>query len=105
MTKIEQMEEFMQKAQENEALQKKFAEILQAEELEETEKWLAGLGYQFNLKELQEHMADGIPLSEDQLDAVAGGGTMNAAQISNQMVKQGNNSPLSQMQCMKFMKG
>ena len=31
------------------------------------------VGYQFNLEELQEHMEDGIPLAEDQLDTVAGG--------------------------------
>ena len=76
MTKIEQMDELVQKAQEDAALQQKFAEILLAEEPEETaeaDKWLVSLGYQFNLEELQEHMEDGIPLAEDQLDAVAGG--------------------------------
>ena len=91
MTKLEQMDELIQKAQENEALQKKFAEILLAEEPEETaeaDKWLASLGYQFSLEELQEHMEDGIPLTEDQLEAVAGG-AMNAAEVSKKMIETG----------------
>ena len=34
---------------------------------------MADKGYGFTIKELGEHLEEGIPLTEDQLDAVAGG--------------------------------
>ena len=50
------------------------------------------VGYQFSLEELQEHMEDGIPLSEDQLDAVAGGaGRINPRARSIAYMKQDRN--------------
>ena len=76
MNKLEQMDELIMKVQKDEALQKEVAAILQTENLEDTAKadqWLADNGYEFTLKELIEHMEDGIPLSDEQLEAVAGG--------------------------------
>ena len=102
MTKLEQMDELIQKAQENEALQKKFAEILLAEETAEADKWLASLGYQFSLEELQEHMEDGIPLSEDQLDAVAGGARDKRVEAEVRSIKymmQNKNKPSAGLMC------
>lgn len=76
MTKIEQMDELIKKFQEDKELQTEIAAILQAEDSEDTAKadqWLTDNGYKFTLKELVEHLEDGIPLSDNQLEAVAGG--------------------------------
>lgn len=76
MTKLEKMDELIKKVQEDAELQKEIAAILQTEDPEDTAKadqWLAANGYQFSIRELAEHLEDGIPLSDDQLEAVAGG--------------------------------
>ena len=76
MTKIEQMDELIKKFQEDKELQKEIAVVLQAEDPEDTTKadqWLADNGYEFTLRELVEHLEDGLPLSDEQLEAVAGG--------------------------------
>lgn len=76
MTKLEQMDELILKVQKDEKLQKDVAAILQTEDPEDTAKadqWLADNGYEFTLRELVEHLEDGMPLSDEQLEAVAGG--------------------------------
>ena len=76
MTKLEQMNELILKVQKDEALQKEIAAIMQNETAEDTaaaDKWLADNGYEFTLMELVEHLEDGVPLSDEQLEAVAGG--------------------------------
>ena len=76
MTKLEQMNELVKKVQADETLQKEIAAILQSTTAEDTVKadqWLTDNGYEFTLKELLEYLEEGIPLSEDQLEAVAGG--------------------------------
>ena len=76
MTQIEQIDELIKRVQEDTELQKEIAVVLQAEDPEDTTKadqWLADNGYEFTLRELVEHLEDGLPLSDDQLEAVAGG--------------------------------
>lgn len=76
MTKIEQMDELIKKFQEDVELQKEVAVVLQTEDPEDTAKadqWLADNDYEFTLRELVEHLEDGVPLSDEQLEAVAGG--------------------------------
>lgn len=78
MDKIKQMEELILKVQKDAELQKEITAILQTENPEDTTKadqWLADNGYVFTLRELVEHLEDGIPLSDEQLEAVAGGKT------------------------------
>lgn len=76
MTKLEQMKELIAKIQTDAALYMELTAILQSENPDDTakaDKWLADNGYGFTVKELNEHLEEGIPLAEDQLDAVAGG--------------------------------
>lgn len=76
MDKIAQMDELILKVQKDAELQKEIAVVLQAENPEDTSKadqWLADNGYEFTLRELVEHLEGGFPLSDDQLEAVAGG--------------------------------
>lgn len=77
MTKLEQMEEFITKVKKDEELQKELIAVLESgnpDDTAEADKWLADNGYSFTVKELGEHLEDGVPLAEDQLEAVAGGG-------------------------------
>ena len=76
MDKLEQMEEFITKVKKDEELQKELVSVLESgnpDDTAEADKWLADNGYGFTVKELNEHLEEGIPLAEDQLDAVAGG--------------------------------
>ena len=76
MTKIEQMDEFAAKVKQDEELQKELVAVLQSENSNDTaeaDKWLADNGYSFTVQELGEHLQDGVPLTEEELDAVAGG--------------------------------
>lgn len=66
----------VKKVQNDSELQKEIAGVLQAEDPEDTAKadqWLVDNGYEFTLRELVAHLEDGIPLSDEQLEAVAGG--------------------------------
>ena len=77
MDKLEQMEEFITKVKKDEELQKELVSVLESgnpDDTAEADKWLADNGYGFTVKELGEHLQDGVPLTEDQLEAVAGGG-------------------------------
>lgn len=76
MDKIEQMNELIKKVQENPELKKEVATVLQAAAPGDTsnvDKWLADKGYNFTFQEMLEYLEDGIPLSDERLEAVAGG--------------------------------
>lgn len=82
MHKMEQMDELILKVQKNAELKKEIIAVLQTVNPEDTtnaDKWLADNGYEFTLKELIEHMEDGIPLSDERLESVAGGRSEAAA--------------------------
>ena len=76
MDKLEQMDELIAEIQKDEELQKELVAILQFENpkaVAEADEWLADNGYGFTLRELCEHLEGGVPLSENQLDSMAGG--------------------------------
>lgn len=76
MTKVEQMDEIIQSIKNDVEMQNELSAIMEhatEDVTAEVDKWLAEQGYEFTLKELREHLEDGVPIGDDQLNAIAGG--------------------------------
>lgn len=81
MDKITQIKEIVEKIQKNPDIQAMVIELMQSEDPEMTAKadqWLADQGYQCSFDDLCEYISSEVPLTDEQLDEVAGGASSSA---------------------------